>query len=74
MPRERRESGAKSGNAGEGKGASRHAEWAAEDLGDSIPGLPPSHHNARRCVPGVRGGGQLTIKNGEPLFEVEYAG
>ena len=56
MPREQRESGGKLGNAGEGKGTSRDAEWAAKDLGDSLPGLPPPYHNARQCVPGMRGG------------------
>jgi hypothetical protein len=56
MSGERHESGRESGNAGEGEGASQDAEWAAEDLGDSLPGLPPPHHDSRHCVPGVRGG------------------
>ena len=53
MPRERRESGGKLVDAGEGKGASQETKWAAEDLGNSLPGLPTSYHNARRCFPGV---------------------
>ena len=56
MSRERRESGRESGDAGEGKGASRDAKWAAEELGDPLPGLPPPHHPPRDRVPGVRGG------------------
>ena len=56
MPGQRRESGGESGNAGEGEGTSRDTERAAEELGDPLPGLPPQHHDARRCVPGVRGG------------------
>ena len=56
MPGERRESGGESGDTGEGEGASRDAEQAAEELGNPLPGLPPPHHYAWRCVPGVRGG------------------
>ena len=56
MPRERHESGGKSDNAGEGKGAAQDAKWLAEDLGDSLPGLPTPHHNAQQGVPGVCGG------------------
>jgi hypothetical protein len=52
----RRESGGEWGNAGEGEGTSQNAEWAAEELGDPLPGLPPPHHDAQQCVPGVRGG------------------
>ena len=55
MSGERPESGGESGNAGEGEGVSRDAEWAADELGDPIPGVPPPHHDARRCVPGVSG-------------------
>jgi hypothetical protein len=43
-------------NAGESEGESRDVQWAAEELGDSLPSLPPPHNAARRCVPGVRGG------------------
>ena len=50
------ESGGELGVAGEGKGASRDAEWAAEELGDPLTGLPPPHHDAWRRVPVVRGG------------------
>jgi hypothetical protein len=53
---QRRESNGESGDAGEGKGTSRDAKWAAEELGDPLPGLPPPHHDAWRCVPGVCGG------------------
>ena len=56
MPGQRCESGGESGNAREGEGASRDAERAAEELGDPLPGLPSPHHDAWRCVPGVRGG------------------
>ena len=56
MPGQRCESGGESGDAGEGKGASQDAEWAAKELGDPLPGLPPPHNDARRCVPGVRCG------------------
>jgi hypothetical protein len=56
MSWERRESGGESGDAGESLGASRDAEWAAEELEDPLSGIPPQHHEARRCVPGVRGG------------------
>ena len=35
---------------------SRDAEWVAEDLGDSLPGLLSLHNNAPGCIPGVRGG------------------
>ena len=44
------------GNAVESKGALQDAELVAEDLWDSLPDLLPPHHDARRCVPGVRGG------------------
>ncbi len=50
------ESGGESDDAGEGEGASQDAERLAEELGDPLPGLPPPHHDAWRCVPGVRGG------------------
>jgi hypothetical protein len=50
------ESGGESDDAGEGEGASRDAERLAEELRDPLPGLPPPHHDALRCVPGVRGG------------------
>ena len=53
---QRRESGGESGDAGKGKGTSRDAKWAAEELGDPLPGLLPPHHEAWRCVPGVCGG------------------
>ena len=56
MSGERCKSGRESGNAGEGEGAPQDAEQAAEDLGDPLPGLLPPHHDARRCVPGVRSG------------------
>jgi hypothetical protein len=73
MPRERRESGGKPGDAGEGKGTSQDVEWAAEDLGDSLPDIFRHHITMhgdvfRACAVIT----QLTIKNGEPLFEVEY--
>ena len=35
---------------------SQDAEWAAEDLGDSLPGFLPPHHSAQQCIPGMRGG------------------
>ncbi len=66
------------GYAGEGEGASRDAEGVAKKMGDPLIGLPPRHHAARRSVLGVCGGDacavvmQLTIENGESLFEVEY--
>jgi hypothetical protein len=44
MSGQRRESGGESGNAGEGKGTSRDAERAAEELGDPLPGLPQQYH------------------------------
>ncbi len=56
MSWERRESGGESGDAGEGTGASRDTEWAAEELGDPLPGILTQHYEARQCVPGVRGG------------------
>ena len=56
MSGERREFSGKSGNAGEGKGTSQDAKWAAEELGNPLPGLPPPHHEAWRCVLGVCGG------------------
>ncbi len=56
MSGERRESGGESREAGEGKGASRDAEWAAAELGDHLTGLPPPHHDSWRRVPGVLGG------------------
>ena len=43
------------GMHGEGKGTSRDAKWAAEELGDPSPGRPSPHLAPRRCVPGVRG-------------------
>jgi hypothetical protein len=48
------ESGGESDDAGEGEGTSQDAERLAEELGDPLSGLPPPHHDAWRCVPGVR--------------------
>ena len=56
MSGERREFSGKSGNAWEGKGTSQDAKWVAEELGNPLPGLPPPHHEAWRCVLGVCGG------------------
>ena len=70
MPRERRESVGKLGNAGEGEGASRDAEWMAKRPGEFSPRSSAITNNARRCVPGVRGGD--AARRIEPLFEVEY--
>ena len=50
----RRQSGRESGDAGEGKGTSQDAERAAEELRDTLTGLLPPHHDAWRCVSGVR--------------------
>jgi len=50
-------------------------KWPAEELGDPFPGLPPPHLPARQHIPGViccDAAHQLTIENGEPLFEVKY--
>ena len=55
MSGERGESCGESGNAGKGEGTSQDDEWASDELGDPLPGLPPPHHDARRCVPGVHG-------------------
>ena len=57
MSWERCESGYESGDAGEGKGTSRDAERAAEELGDRLPGFPTPHHDEWPCVPGMCGGG-----------------
>ncbi len=60
------------GDAGEGEGASEDAEQVAKKLGDPLPGLSYDimwHGNVLRVCAVVT---QLTIENGEPLFEVEY--
>ena len=72
MPGQLRESGGESGNAGEGKGTSRDAKWVAKNWG--ILSQVFRHHIMthgdvfRACAVVT----QLTIENGEPLFEVEY--
>ena len=66
MPGKRCESGREWSDVAQGEGTSRDAERAAEELEDPLPGLLPTHHNARRCVPGVR-----CVDAGGPLFEVE---
>ncbi len=60
------------GNAGEGEGASRDAEWAAEKLGilSQVYRHDIMRHGEVFWAYAVVT--QLTIENGEPLFEVEY--
>ncbi len=72
MPGERCESGGESGNAGEGEGASETLNGRLKNWG--ILSQVFRHHITmhgdvfRACVVVT----QLTVKNGEPLFEVEY--
>ncbi len=72
MPGKLLKSGGDEGDAGEGEGTSQDAEWAAEELGDPLPGLLPPHLNAGQCVLGMRNVDAVHRRNGEPLFEVEY--
>ena len=44
---ERGESEGEAGNAGEGEGAARDTERAAEELGDPLPGIPPPHKTVK---------------------------
>jgi hypothetical protein len=43
-----------------------------KNWGDPLPGLPPRHHATRHVFQECAVVMQLTIRNGEPLFEVEY--
>ncbi len=66
------ESGGEVSDSGEGEGMSQDAEQVAKKLGDSLPGLPTRHNAARHVFRACVVVTQLTIENGEPLFEVEY--
>ena len=72
MPGQRCESGGESGDAGEGKGTSQDAKWAAEELGDPVTGVfrhhIMMHRDVFRACAVVT---QLTIQDGA-LFAVEY--
>ena len=72
MPHEHGQPGGEAGTSGEGKGASENTTWLAEKLGGPLPRLLPPHLPARQCIPACTVVTQLTIENGEPLFEVEY--
>ena len=50
----------------------RDIERTSEELGGPLLGLLPPHLASRRCVSGMSVVMQLTVDNGEPLFEVEY--